>query len=637
MNEKIRWRFPLNDGGTIQGFNDSGITTFKGAELYNNLAREICQNSLDAKASDKKNVIVKFDLKTLSKQQFTALSAFDDIIKACKKSGGTDDAKFNTFISNAEQLLAGNSIDMLIISDYNTIGLSGAKDNTSKKSTWTALTHSSGVTNKPSGGSGGSYGIGKSAPFACSALRTVFYNTLAIEDNISAFQGVARLITHYDENGNETQGDGYYQNATDKCPIFPEDKCPIRDVFIRQDKDFGTDVIIAGFKALDGWQTILAKAIIKNFFVAIYDGTLVVQIDSISINASTLPNMIAEYAEEESADLNNPKDMRIIKEFYDTLTMPDTIYKTTILEADDLWLYISKNDTYSKRIAQMRAIGMLVSTRRMNIIKRFSALVIATGNQLNQLLKDIEPPRHDEWDPKIVIENKDLHRKASKTCKKMKQWVDQTILGECMVDYQDEIDPDGMSQFLPLELEDSNAHNSATESENPDSQTIIKKTRKRSLKMRSARLQSVNNYGVADTDGSSRNKTTGGNTKNLVGTHASGGTDKIHIPKAKGKNTVDLSPKVLYQRIFPITHDFEIYKMIIELDEPSSKVHISARAIYDDGKNEKLLIKEFTWDSIRTIVNGFTIGPLTMKAKTKYILFLKLAVKERMLININVW
>mgnify|MGYP006923299104 CR=1 FL=1 len=42
MSGSINWRFPPNNGGTIQGFNDSGIATFAGAELYNNLAREIC-------------------------------------------------------------------------------------------------------------------------------------------------------------------------------------------------------------------------------------------------------------------------------------------------------------------------------------------------------------------------------------------------------------------------------------------------------------------------------------------------------------------------------------------------------------------------------------------------------------------
>ena len=39
----LGWRFPLLDNGPEQGINDGGISTFKGSELYDNLAREICR------------------------------------------------------------------------------------------------------------------------------------------------------------------------------------------------------------------------------------------------------------------------------------------------------------------------------------------------------------------------------------------------------------------------------------------------------------------------------------------------------------------------------------------------------------------------------------------------------------------
>ena len=66
MNSNYGWRFPILDGGKKQGINDSGIATFAGSELYNNLAREICQNSLDAKDEEIKDpVVVSFNLKTI--------------------------------------------------------------------------------------------------------------------------------------------------------------------------------------------------------------------------------------------------------------------------------------------------------------------------------------------------------------------------------------------------------------------------------------------------------------------------------------------------------------------------------------------------------------------------------------------
>ena len=97
-----------------------------------------------------------------------------------------------------------------MISDYNTKGLSGAKAEIREKSVWRALTHSNGVTQKDQG-SGGSYGIGKNAPFACSSFRTIFYNSYAYDDQVRAFQGVARLVTHFDSNNESTQGVGFFK------------------------------------------------------------------------------------------------------------------------------------------------------------------------------------------------------------------------------------------------------------------------------------------------------------------------------------------------------------------------------------------------------------------------------------------
>ena len=59
--DKYNWRFPRLDNGPEQGINDGGIATFKGSKLYTYLAREICQNSLDAKAEGKKTVVVEFN------------------------------------------------------------------------------------------------------------------------------------------------------------------------------------------------------------------------------------------------------------------------------------------------------------------------------------------------------------------------------------------------------------------------------------------------------------------------------------------------------------------------------------------------------------------------------------------------
>ena len=72
----IQWRFPSNDHGENKGINDSGIAEFKGNPL-SSLAREICQNSLDAANSD--CITVEFNVFDMCKEADDALA---EILKA---------------------------------------------------------------------------------------------------------------------------------------------------------------------------------------------------------------------------------------------------------------------------------------------------------------------------------------------------------------------------------------------------------------------------------------------------------------------------------------------------------------------------------------------------------------------------
>ena len=55
----IKWEFPSNDYGMLNGIGEAGIETFKGLP-YRFLAREICQNSLDAALVQSQPVRVEF-------------------------------------------------------------------------------------------------------------------------------------------------------------------------------------------------------------------------------------------------------------------------------------------------------------------------------------------------------------------------------------------------------------------------------------------------------------------------------------------------------------------------------------------------------------------------------------------------
>ena len=110
-----RWDFPKLGGGQKQGYTNSGIETFKGTELLDNLAREICQNSLDAKDPYwEEPVTVEFKLTTIQKDNYPFLQEYLKYLKSGKKFWqDKNDKKVMQFLEKAERLIEGNDIKMI--------------------------------------------------------------------------------------------------------------------------------------------------------------------------------------------------------------------------------------------------------------------------------------------------------------------------------------------------------------------------------------------------------------------------------------------------------------------------------------------------------------------------------------------
>ena len=186
----MKWNFPSNNKGDIIGIGHSGIETYQGTPLKS-LAREICQNSLDA-ALEGKTVEIEFMPFVLDTDEFPDAESLEKAFKASLKFWSVQSVRKATdFFERALKMIECGSVPFLRISDFNTTGLLGSKDE--YNTPWCNLTKSSGASDK-AGTSGGSFGIGKFAPFACSEFRTVFYSTLDIE-NVTAFQGISRITS----------------------------------------------------------------------------------------------------------------------------------------------------------------------------------------------------------------------------------------------------------------------------------------------------------------------------------------------------------------------------------------------------------------------------------------------------------
>lgn len=430
----IGWNFPSNNYGQETGLNDAGIETFRG-NPWDSLAREIIQNSLDAKKHGTASPVeVHFELNSLSIDKFPDREFFVGILEACREYWRSN-TKTKKFFNNALEVIDISPIPVLKISDYNTTGLTGS--DMDHGTNWHNLIKSVGVSDKSSS-SGGSYGIGKNAPFACSQIRTVFYGTKDC-DGKRAFQGVAKLVTHQNEQGETTQGTGYYGWLDRNRPIIDYSEV---DEFFHRDQT-GTDIFVFGFNAEDGWKSKIIISVLENFFMAIWKNKLVVRVGETIINSNSLPELIENHIGNDTEYLSG--------KYYNAITSEKAHYfnEPDFQGMGRIELYVLPERDYPKRVAMVRGTGMKIFDKgHFQTPMKFAGVMLAIGEKLNEFLRILEPPSHNNWEH----ERHDDPKYAKKILNKLKSWVNEKVRSISFSDDAEELEVEGMSQYLPDDL-----------------------------------------------------------------------------------------------------------------------------------------------------------------------------------------
>jgi hypothetical protein len=386
------WTFPQNLGGQEDGFHNAGVETFKG-NLERYLAREVIQNSLDARIDQKKPVLVRFQLEQLKSADIPDIAALKDTFKRCWKYWQTDDKALD-FFQQAEKLAKAETIAALRIGDFNTTGVPGSDIDRAKG--WYSLIRCSGSSPKGPG-EGGSFGIGKYAPFAASRMRTVLYSTLNDEGKY-AFQGVAKLVSHEHPRKGIAQATGYLGNA-DTSSIREKKKIPKK--FLRAKK--GTELVVLGYKADKLWNKELIYSILENFWPAIHFGALEAEVGGAAINKANLLDLLESYsAEEEFAAHHYYRAYTDAKRKTFSKNLPT-------LKQVEVRLFAGDPDL-PKRVAMVRKTGMVIYHKRFQSIAPFCGVFTCRNKDGNDVLRQMEPPRHDEWDPDHP--EKGVHKKT---------------------------------------------------------------------------------------------------------------------------------------------------------------------------------------------------------------------------------
>lgn len=428
FNLTQKWSFPSNNYGQIFGIADSGVETFKGTPIKS-LAREICQNSLDASLENGKSTRIEFKTFEINPHKIPDYNTLEDALKRALDFWSQQQSnKAKSFFKQALNTIHKPAMTCLRISDYNTSGLIGSREE--YNSPWCNLTKSSGASDK-SGSNGGSFGIGKFAPYACSALRTVFYST-SDKERVCASQGVSRLTSFKNKKNEITQGTGFYGNDKNS-PMYKQ--FSLDSEYSRDIENSGTDIYITGFLGDSGWQHQMVASILDGFLYAVYTGTLEVDVDGIIISKDTLPDLMVSHKEyfNEHAD-----------EYYRALTDEKSARIFTKKLEDDpeivgsLTLKLMIMPSFSRRVAMIRQTGMKIKDKgNINGLIPFAGTLFIEGDAINTYLRGLENPQHLEWE----VERAENKSKAKRLLSTLTRFIKASLDEMKNDESEDALDP----------------------------------------------------------------------------------------------------------------------------------------------------------------------------------------------------
>lgn len=445
MREDGKWRFASNNKGVIDGFNDSGIETFS-ANSIASMVREVIQNSVDQQVDDSRPVVVDFDFFQVTQDEIPGGGQLSDIFDCCIEASKGDPVA-TKFFQQAQKLMKGK-IDVLRISDHNTTGLVGA-DTDDTKTPWHQLVKGRGSSNKNIN-SGGSFGIGKAAPLACSYFHTIFYASKV--DDVDSYVGVSRLLSFEAKEsgffGKEytTTGTGFYSASDNMNAILK----PFAMGSFRR-KDNGTDIYILALEKDKDLYGTIRLAVLENFFVSIEFQKLVVHVGQDTLDRNSLAQYIAQLDDKKYAALkdyynllihrhDDPEDNRVI------ILDADEYGKKYGIKDGECTLLLRQGEDLNQRVLMTRKTGMtLFPQSRLGNSISYTGILLIQGDTMNQIFKAMEMPAHDKWEPGRCKVDKTFYENAYTD---LRQYLRKKIIENFGAPQQDIEVAYGMNEFF---------------------------------------------------------------------------------------------------------------------------------------------------------------------------------------------
>ncbi|MSR92097.1 hypothetical protein [Inconstantimicrobium porci] len=399
INDKL-WRFSAIPGIEESSFNkvlekfyDFGIA---------GLVRENVQNSLDGKLPGI-NEPVKITIRTgkVKDEEIPGLGEIKERI-LCLEGRNSYTRETIDYMKNKMNV---QLVPYISFEDENTKGLAGAKNgqSNSDKDTWSVYAYNKGVHSEDSDDDheksrGGSHGIGKIASNAASDLYMMYFANCD-EDGNRHLGGTVQLIEHKYED-KYYRSTGYFTNIKqldDTTTKFYPFENNFGGIFSKDTR--GLKIIIPFLRSQFNDEKEIIKSICDNFFIAVLQNKLIVNVNDKIIDKTTIEDYILnnEYYVQETSE---------IKEEFTPLYF--TTYKNIVpreLSIKDreneyeFMLYFNYDEEITKgRVGIIRTIGMKIEDKKIigNANKPFNAVLIPKSIIEDSFLKSLENESHTE-------------------------------------------------------------------------------------------------------------------------------------------------------------------------------------------------------------------------------------------------
>lgn len=441
-----------------QGYDEQGPQnaleqTFKHYP-YASLVRESIQNSLDAVLDTQKPVLVKFSFITIQGVDFPMFFELGKHIKGCLSLYNDKKAQsiFQPMLKYFGDTKYSSEIGLIRVSDFNTKGMDYREGDS--YSSFTAFVRSTGVSSKANDSAGGSFGFGKAAYFLISPIKTIIVSTCN-QYGKKCFEGVSRLCTHM-YNGVKKVDCGFYDNGNG-TPITDEDEIP--SVFRRNEP--GTDINIMGFdiKFKDEAYDEIIKAVLRNFWMAVWNEKLVVEIDNVVRISKDNITEIMEFHFPEDNDSSKKSNNYNPRPYFDAVRLARESSKYVLYE-DELSLlgkvnlYVNKQKNAPDKISYMRALQMLVYAKPNKSSYGMYGVFYCGDKKGNELLRELENSSHNEWKAANWQDgNRRVNQTGKAVLRELEEFINEALKKTFSLKEKTILNIKGLEEFLYIPTE----------------------------------------------------------------------------------------------------------------------------------------------------------------------------------------